>query len=247
MICTEEYEAKKALIESLPDDQIKTPYMPLDTFIGDAETVTITAKNDESKLLPLGLKAELLTDMPLRIGALRHLQARWKNECQNSSAAQEEWSIKSAMADELLTELFTTFRFAYRKNPTMLKAIAEIAEGNTNTDKIQDLYELALLGKNNAEPLTAIGFDITKLDTAGDFANELGELLARVNGEKGDLNSLKVMRDKAYTLLKEGVDEIRTIGKFAFWKDERHQAKYLVHYFVKKRKTIKETAIEEEK
>ena len=60
---------------------------------------------------------------------------------------------------------------------------------------IQDLSDLSVLGKAN-QPL-----------------------LAAMNGERAENNSAKTIRDKAYTLLKKAVDEIREAGKYVFWKN----------------------------
>ncbi|WP_180335638.1 hypothetical protein [Labilibaculum filiforme] len=49
------------------------------------------------------------------------------------------------------------------------------------------------------------------------------------------------MRDRAYTYLKQLVDEIRTYGKYAFWNDEEKQKRYTSEYLRNSRKTKKET------
>jgi len=72
------------------------------------------------------------------------------------------------------------------------------------------------LGRENPEPLTAIGFDLTQLDRAATLADELADLLAEANGDKADPNESKIIRDKAYTYMKALVDEIREAGKYVF-------------------------------
>ncbi|WP_299583090.1 hypothetical protein [uncultured Sunxiuqinia sp.] len=44
----------------------------------------------------------------------------------------------------------------------------------------------------------------------------MGNLLGLANGDKADQNQSKLLRDKAYTYLKELVDEIRDAGKYLF-------------------------------
>jgi hypothetical protein len=53
-----------------------------------------------------------------------------------------------------------------------------------------------------------ICFDITKLNTAGSMSDEGANLLAEANGSKLKGNERKVDRDRAYTHLKEVVDEV---------------------------------------
>jgi len=69
-----------------------------------------------------------------------------------------------------------------------------------------------------------------KLDQAANEASDLSVLLARANGERKEQSSPKITRDKAYTYLKEVVDEIYEAGKYVFWKDEARKRGYLSRY-----------------
>jgi hypothetical protein len=98
---------------------------------------------------------------------------------------------------------------------------------------IQDLNDIAVLGRENPEPLTAIGFDLTQLDMAATRADELADLLAEANGDKADPNESKIIRDKAYTQMKSLVDEIREAGKYVFRKDKNRLKGYSSDYWRK--------------
>jgi hypothetical protein len=109
---------------------------------------------------------------------------------------------------------------------------------------IQDLYNLAILGKNNPEPLKAIGFDMSMLDEALQVSDEMADLLARANGEKRSDHMSKLIRDKAYTHLKEAVDEVRDCGKYLFWRNEERYKGYCSAYMRRlnnKRRSSQET------
>jgi len=147
--------------------------------------------------------------------------------------AQREWKLLSPEAYDLRDELIHDYRFAYRKDPVLLGRVSAITDGSGDDDMIQDLNDLSVLGKANQEPLTAIGFDASKLDTAGTKSDEMAELLATANGDKAEQNESKMIRDKAYTHLKELVDEIREAGKYIFWKDEIRYRGYTSEYWRK--------------
>jgi hypothetical protein len=51
-------------------------------------------------------------------------------------------------------------------------------------------------------------------------------VLAEARGEEAVDREAKALRDKAYTLLKESVDEIREFGRFVFWRDEDRRLGY---------------------
>jgi hypothetical protein len=121
--------------------------------------------------------------------------------------------------------------FAYRKRPDLKGRVQAIAEGSGDADMIQDLSDLSVHGKNHPEQLTAIGFDMALLDEAASKSDELASLLGVAHGEKAVDSEVKVLRDKAYTLLKESVDEIREYGQFAFWRDEARRGGYASDHF----------------
>ena len=111
--------------------------------------------------------------------------------------------------------------------------MTRIREGGSSADMVQDLNDIAVLGRENTGPLTAIGFDLTQLDLAADRADKLADLLAEANGDKADPNESKIIRDKAYTHMKALVDEIREAGKYVFRKDKNRLKGYSSEYWRK--------------
>ena len=91
---------------------------------------------------------------------------------------------------------------------------------------IQDLIELAVLGEKYPEPLTAVQFDLDKLQQGRSVSHAMSELLAAANGAAGDSNETKVLRDKAFTLLAERDRTIREYGRYVFWQDEDKRDRY---------------------
>ncbi len=85
-------------------------------------------------------------------------------------------------------------------------------------------------GKDNNNLLADINFDQTKLATAATTSQEMGQLLAAVNGERDEGNISRLTRDKAFTYLKEAVDEIRWAGRYVFWKDSNKVKGYRSKY-----------------
>ena len=131
-------------------------------------------------------------------------------------------------------------RFAYRKDDSLLGRVAAITAGDGNADMIQDLNDIAVLGKENPDPLTSIAFDLTKLDLAATRADELADLRARANGDKGEQNESKIIRDRAFAYMKELVDEIREAGKYVFRNDKNRLKGYSSQYWKKINRRKKE-------
>lgn len=137
----------------------------------------------------------------------------------------------------LRDQMLRTMRYAYRHDEVLLKRVSQIAEGTGHADMIQDLNDIAILGRAHPEPLQVVGVGAEQLQQAATTADAMAELLAQVNGERAGGNSARVIRDQAYMHLKEAVDEIRACGQFVFWDNESRQEGYHSRYRRSQRRT----------
>ena len=230
----ENFDSKKAILEAMDNDQIKSPNMPVDVALQEAEDLYVWCQDDKDMLKKTGLNWGLVTDLQVRTGACRYVQSEWQKDYRTLKDARREWKEKSPAAFDFRNELVHDFYFAFAKMPELYSRTQAIAKGNSNADMIQDLSDLAVLGNANKAALTAIGFDLTKLDKAAGLSEEMADLLAKSNEQKMKDNKLRILRDKAYTHMKEAVDEIRRCGQYAFWKDEQRYKGYVSLYHKKK-------------
>jgi hypothetical protein len=231
---TDDYNAKLETLKAMPDTQAQQPIMPVDAYLQEAENLCKWALDDQKELKTVGVTLEMINDLPVRAGALREIQSLWNKDRYSQEEAQRQWALSSPLAYELRDELLHHFRFAYRADETLLGRVSAIAEGNTHADMIQDLNDLAVLGRANLAPLKAIAFDTKKLDTAATLADEMADLLARSNGDRAEQSENKVLRDKAYTHLKELVDTVREAGKYVFWKNPQRLKGYVSQFWKNK-------------
>ena len=98
-----------------------------------------------------------------------------------------------------------------------------------------------MLGRQNPDPIEAIGMDSTLLETAAATADEMAILLAIVNGERQEHSEVKTIRDKAFTLCKNIVDEIRTCGQYALWRNPDRVKGYASAFIRKQNKHNSQT------
>jgi len=236
MSSAEDYQAKLAAIEAIPDEQLKSPSMPVDVFLQEVENTYQWVQDDKDKLMAAGLDWTLVDDLPVRTGALREAQSLWYKERFAREEAQKEWSEKSPDAYDLRDTLLHTFRYAFRNEADLTSRIAAIADGAGHADMIQDLNDLALLGKDYNDLLTAVGFDLTTLDTAASLSAELATLYSEVSNIQNEENTERVTRDKAYTYVKQALDEIRNCGQYVFWRNDARLKGYVSQYFKNRRK-----------
>jgi hypothetical protein len=230
----DDYNAKIGEILAIPDKDVTEPAMPVDVYLQEAENLAKWSIMDLAPLAAVGITQVMINDLPVRAGALREAQSVWFKDRNSQLEAQREWGIQSPLAFDLRDELVHTFRYAFRNDAALMARVAEIADGSSNADMIQDLNDLSVLGKNNVAPLQAIGFDMNKLNVAAETSNAMAELLAAANGDKSLQSESKMIRDKAFIYLKQRVDEIRAAGKYVFWKNEKRLKGYTSEYLRQK-------------
>jgi hypothetical protein len=233
----EDYNAKLDAINAIPNDQIQVPAMPVDIFLQEAEDTYHWSITDAAQLATVGITQEMIDDIPVRAGALREAQSIWFKDRYSQEEAQQEWKIQSPEAFDLRDELLHIFYFAFRKDEVLLNRIRAIAEGDSNADMIQDLNDLAVLGKANIDAVKAVGAKPALLDQAATKADEMANLLAAANGDRAEQSETKTIRDKAYTHLKQLIDEVREAGRFLFWRNPDRYKGYTSKYRKKHRGT----------
>jgi hypothetical protein len=213
------YEAELAELQAIPRDEVKTPSMPVDTFLQEAENLETWCRADRSALEAAGLPWSLVEALPRRAGALREAESRWFLQRFTREEAQQQWTELAPGAYDLRDTLLHAMRYAYRASPDLTARVAGIAAGNGHDDMIQDLNDAAVLGREHPEQLAAIGFDLERLDRAAALSAEMADLLAEAISDRETDRAVKTVRDRAYTHLKRAVDEVRACGQYVFWRD----------------------------
>lgn len=237
MSSTNDYNELLPVISAIKPADVLTLNIPVDVFVQEAENLYHWCIDDQQALSQVGLNWNLVLGLPVRAGACREAQSLWKKERNTRQEAEQAWKDESPAAFDLRDQLIHNFRFAFRKSESILARVDEIAQGDTNADMVQDLNDLATLGKANASLLTPIGFDLSKLDTAAFLSDRMGDLLGATNGERKEVSEAIQIRDKAYTYLKLAVDEIRECGKFAFWRTPERLKGYNSDYWKQQKKS----------
>jgi hypothetical protein len=240
-----EFEKKRDVITAIADDQIKTPrHIPVDEYCQEADNLFKWCRKDEAALTGSGLSWDIVTDIPVRVGALREAESLWNLQRFNWKEAAKVWAEQSHRGYDLRDELLHDFRYAYRDDAKLLSKVNYIALGDTHADMIQDLNDLAVFGKEYSGPLDAINFDMSRLDRAAEMSEKMSELLSDATADKLSCNEAKKIRDQAYTHLKEALDQVYACGQYVFWRNEARLAGYRSQYL--RRRRAKSSASSEE-
>jgi hypothetical protein len=233
----ENYEAKLAVITAIPEDQIITAVnIPVETYVQEGEKLYRWCQEDQAALTARGLDWTLVDDLPVRIGALMEAESRWIAQRFVRKEAGDQWSEENPELYELRNTILHEFRFAYRENEWLSGRVSEISEGSGHADMLQDLNDLAVLGKENPDLLTTVNFDMTLLDKAAQAADEKSTLWAEASYDRAGYKEAKKIRDQTYTHLKEAVDKIREYGQFVFWRNDARLQGYRSEYLYRRNK-----------
>ncbi|MGQ1911240.1 hypothetical protein ACT3CE_15820 [Marinifilum sp. RC60d5] len=217
-------------ITAVSDENVLYCDIPYNVFISEAEGLHTRATLDLPLLQDFNFDAAKLDRLLVCTGALRTAQSNWEAKKTAKAMALENWKKEAPAMYALHDDLIDNMEFAFRAEDSLLAKLAEIKEGDSNADTVQDMASLSVLGKENPDLLTAINFDLTQLDTAAEIADRMGTLLGEINGRMYFEDDIKLIRDKAYTLTKAVVDEVRSYGKFVFRKNEEKRRAYASKY-----------------
>lgn len=201
-------------IERVDGQRVKSPACPVGIFLQEAEDLGIWVQTDRPVLEGSGFDWRKVEQLPKQVGACRYAESLWRNARQRQ--LQDLGILQDAR--ELNDELVHHMLFAYRNHPSSIARVRAISENRRDADLAQNLSDLHVLGRENPEPLEAIHLDMGLLDKAAELSDLGAATLAEQRGSESSVSQAKEMRDKAYTLVKETVDEIRQRGRYLFWR-----------------------------
>jgi hypothetical protein len=220
----EELRANKTL-------KTKSPDVPMAFMLLEAAKLYDWCLPDKEALIRVSLDWKVVEDLPLRIETLKSIETVWNSERLTTRESQKVWKDALTPAVSLKKELLHNFFYAYRNNKQVYETVQLIAKGNNYVDIIQQLIELSILGQKNPAELNAIHFDMNLLEIAREMSSALGvQWAAAIEGRKSGSENL-ILRNKAFYHLKEGMENIRLAGQFAFKGNKDRQKGYINAYY----------------
>lgn len=216
MITPIDLKVTLAELKNIAFDQLKTCRIPVGIYLHEADRLYTRLLLDVSQLTQAGMLELMATELWHRKELLRNAELVWQEHANQRQAAMQGWKTAAQEMHAFYTDLLHQMTFAYREDEELLMRLSTLKRKQSHAQVIQGLSNLYVLGKARQEPLTAIGFDMGRLDQAAAMADRLAGVYATANVYRRCENDEKVTRDKAFTLLKEVVDEVRHYGRFVF-------------------------------
>ncbi len=227
----DDYNAKLDIVRAMPEGELVTSInIPLSVYSQECEDMYWDSQTDRTELEAVGLDMTIVDDILARSGALRHASSLWHISMANRAAASKDWALSKPQAYDLRSELLRHFSFAFRHRPDLLKVVDTISQHSGHAFMIQDLSDLSVLGGQNLDLLAVINFDVTLLDDAARYSDELATLYALSSGKDPEYLANKDLRDRFHTHLKEAVDLLCDYGRYVFARNEERKKKYSSQY-----------------
>lgn len=223
-------EAILPKLNAIPREQLLRPTMPVSIVLQESENAFKIAEEDRDILMGVGLNWQMVEELPDASDALRITQGGWTEQRFKQHESYAVWKQAAQKGYDLRDELVRAQRYAYSNHPDLLRQVTIIAKGNSHADMIQDLTDLSIQGLRNPEPLEDIKFDLEKLQLAASMAHQLADQYAESERDSDKDREAKVLRDRAYTLVKQTLDKVYAAGQYAFWDNFERQQVYRSYY-----------------
>ncbi|MGQ7869641.1 hypothetical protein [Sunxiuqinia sp. sy24] len=229
---------------AIPINQLRRPAMPVSIYLQEANDLYVWSQDDRAKLLEVGLTLMIFDELMVGFHLLKYYQGRWKKEQKQVEPQLEVLQEKQQQARQLQQDVASSFRFAFRQEPELLKTLRLLLKTLRLLLKrapyaalYQSLNDLAVLGESHPDLLLSTGFNLDALGQLRQLAAELPEWHA--SAVKKTSNS-KELRDRAYHYLKARVDELRACGKYVFRQVPSRQVGYVSQFMKRKSQAQKQ-------
>ena len=246
MSSTSDYNELISQIQSIPSVKALRPTMPVDVYLQEAEDLYLWCLDDKDALVGAGLDVTLINELPVRTGACREAQSLWVKNRKMRNHTSVDWKLCLSEATDLRTLLLHSFRYAFRAHDDLLSGIGEIAKSNSRSAIVQDLNDLSVLGNSNLDLLKAIRMDTSLLDTASLKSDQMGDMAGFINSARRRKSEANMIRNKAFTYLKEAIDTIRHCGKYVFWQNPDRMIGYTSNYWKHKNRLCRNSTAQKE-
>jgi hypothetical protein len=218
----------RADIEAVKSDEVTGVGMSHRNYLQESIKVTGFYKQHKDELEAGGMDFTKVAKMLTYHGAARQLYSDAFTLSGVSGTKRKAWEKAYNEAVKVVEDVRAGLVFAFQGDQTLLDKVAEIGEGNSIGDFIQDCNDVATVSRNNRELLEAIRYDMKLVERLSELAVILGELYADANVERSESPEQTLLRDKAFTLFKNAIDNLNAQARYIFRGDKPKALKFII-------------------
>jgi hypothetical protein len=228
--------AKKSpaeLSEAIPAKKTLAPNMPVGVFLQEAYNIYRFVQADREHLLAINFDWSIVEGLPERIEYLRETETEWWSARFSRMPVEKEYRELLPKVREAFRELLHDLEFACRGDTDHMRVIKKIRK-DAAVDMaryFQCLTTLSLLAAETKDRLEAIGSDPRLFDFISETTESLPSLSSRLRSEREAVEEMRRRRDRAYTLLRASIEELRSCARYALAGDAARLKGYASDYF----------------
>ncbi len=223
-------------IKVLPPAAARPLDIPIRPFFQIASQIIEAGKREIIELKKYNYDESKFARMELLIAVLRELSGSFTDVQFDQPESRNQFIILRDEAELLRFEMLSALELLGRDDPLLLTKIGRIREGSSHSDMIQDLTDAKVVCEGQMEKLKNINFDISILDRVPELSSQISSLLAKATLDKSLSSELRLERDKAYTLLRDLLQELVSTARYAFRHNPARGSKFTLSYSPIKRK-----------
>ncbi len=223
----QDYKDLLPALKAIPKKDVVACNMPPDEASMEVARVRKIAMRDSKVLVANGLEQKFIDVLSKGVGALIYALALLDAFISNAEHAAKLWLKRKPRGQFVRQELIAGFLWALRNDPHAVAAVEKVKEGKGNADLIGDLLSLNIIGSKKSEILKRHNVDLNLVKEAWELHMELQDLLIRRDVDPKKYAEINDIINRAYTYIKNAMDEIYMAGQWAF----RHDAVIYPQYF----------------
>lgn len=210
--------------------KIKKPDMPVSAAIAEGEVCHALASEDLERMTDVGFDKGVLVELDKAIRTLRVADAQHfvhQGEKREAAKLCREESLK-ALA--LRRFLISSLDYALESEKSGLEKLRHLRKYRGGVaGLIQNMRNLAALGREYREQLSEINFRTEKLEECIRLADQLGAFAADAFVSDRP-NERKILRDMAFTHMRELMARIRKCAKYVLYDNPERLKRYTSAY-----------------
>lgn len=208
----------------------KTAMIPIARLIQEANDLYLFCKNDKKELVGEGLDWNDAERLPVLLNECTNAEVEYqvyKDNYESETVKLKKFVLRCRKLRRFIAE---KLRLAIASTGADLK-IPSYKKSWSRVELIQDLNDLAVIGKDNKEVLQPMGFEMSKLDLAANMSIELSEKIVDIIISNPSESPQKKIRDKIILELSSLIARIRNKGKSTFIDNPLRRKAYACEYF----------------
>ena len=240
------FETYREVIEGINSESIVPLNMPYEEAVHEGERVAALAQKYGDFLRKSAIDPELLKTVTGRAGAFAYTVSMADIFRKGGQDNNQKWQERKKVAYNLRRKIQKILLYVFRRDEGTKKRIAKVMGGRGDLDMIKDLLSYYQLAMEKGDDIRKANIDMDIFLQASSLHAELTELVTFIAIDPDSINMAQQTCLKAWTFLKEALDEIYEAGRIVFMDEPEIEELFYSDYWQEIGKRKKEQEIVEQ-